>query len=52
MFLLLHVPWAGLQCEIVVFPGHTRNRSALLCKLQWTLTVNYFTIFNAIADLF
>ena len=31
MCLFLTVPWAGLQCEIVVFPGQTRNRSFFVC---------------------
>ena len=24
LWLFLMVPWVGLQCVIVVFPGHTR----------------------------
>ena len=30
LWRLLTVPWVGLQCVIVVFPGHTRLHSVVI----------------------
>ena len=39
LWLFLMVPWAGLQCVIVVFPGHTYLLSDMVIILQQLMTI-------------
>ena len=45
LWLFLTVPWAGLQCVIVAYPGHTH---LLLVEIQSVVKEN--TSLKAIAD--
>ena len=46
--LFLTVPWVGLQCVIVVFPGHTHLHSELPLKVGYWAIMFAEVIFKQI----